>query len=196
MAGTLHKNQYTFFIMSCSVHLKMRNVSTKFVEKIQIHILCSIIFFSENHVLYDKMWKNIVEPDRSQMKIWRMRFACCMLQATNTHSQYAILIAFPRQQCLYESASVLRSYAHCLSGWTYLKQKLTAFEWRKSFQCLYDTPVIPNPFSMKESPEWFFISRGTPTYGKVHMPEKADSGKRNSITAKFLSLKLVLNSRY
>ena len=30
------------------------------------------------------MWKNIVEPDRPQMTIWRMRFACWIPKATST----------------------------------------------------------------------------------------------------------------
>jgi len=37
-----------------------------------------------------------------------MRIACWIPKATNTHSQYIILIAFPLQQWLQESASVLR----------------------------------------------------------------------------------------
>jgi hypothetical protein len=53
------------------------------------------------------MWKNIVERGRPQI-IWRLRFACWIPKATNTHSQYVILIAFPLQQWLYERASVLR----------------------------------------------------------------------------------------
>jgi len=40
------------------------------------------------------MWKNIVEPDRAQMEIWRMRIACWIPMATNTHSGYVVLIAF------------------------------------------------------------------------------------------------------
>jgi hypothetical protein len=52
------------------------------------------------------MWKNIVEPDRPQMAIRRMRFACWITKATDTHSEYVILIAFPRQQWLRERASV------------------------------------------------------------------------------------------
>jgi hypothetical protein len=40
--------------------------------------------------------------------IRRMRFACLVTKATNTHSEYVILIAFPRQQWLRESASMLR----------------------------------------------------------------------------------------
>jgi hypothetical protein len=37
----------------------------------------------------------------------RMRFACWITKATDTHSEYVILIAFPRQQRLRERASML-----------------------------------------------------------------------------------------
>ena len=40
------------------------------------------------------VWKNMVEPDRPQMTIWRMRTACWITKATDTHSEYLILIAF------------------------------------------------------------------------------------------------------
>jgi hypothetical protein len=40
--------------------------------------------------------------------IQRMRFACWITKATDTHSEYVILIAFPRQQWLRERASMLR----------------------------------------------------------------------------------------
>jgi hypothetical protein len=32
--------------------------------------------------------------DRSQLTIWRMRTACWIINAANTHSEYVILIAF------------------------------------------------------------------------------------------------------
>jgi len=38
------------------------------------------------------MWKNIVEPEEPQMKIRRMRIACWTPKATNTHSEYVILM--------------------------------------------------------------------------------------------------------
>jgi hypothetical protein len=44
-----------------------------------------------------------------------MRFACWIIKATDTHSEYAILIAFPQQQWIRERASVLHLYIHCLS---------------------------------------------------------------------------------
>jgi len=35
------------------------------------------------------------------MTIWRMRIACWLSKATDTHLQYVILIAFPLQQWLH-----------------------------------------------------------------------------------------------
>jgi hypothetical protein len=50
------------------------------------------------------------------MTIWRMRIACWVPKATNTHSQYVILIAFPLQQWLQERASLLRyTYIACIA---------------------------------------------------------------------------------
>jgi hypothetical protein len=44
-----------------------------------------------------------------------MRIACCIPKATYTHSEYIILIDFPRQQWLRERASMLRyTYITCL----------------------------------------------------------------------------------
>ena len=47
--------------------------------------------------------------------IGRMRFACWFIKARDTHSEFAILFAFPRQQWIRERASVLHLYVHCLS---------------------------------------------------------------------------------
>jgi hypothetical protein len=61
------------------------------------------------------MWKNIVQLDRPQMKIWRMRIACWMTKATNTHSDCVIfIVAFPLQQWLHERVSVLLLYVKLL----------------------------------------------------------------------------------
>ena len=38
--------------------------------------------------------------------IWRMHFSCWLTEATDTHSEYVILIDFPRQQYFHERASV------------------------------------------------------------------------------------------
>ena len=41
------------------------------------------------------MWKIIVESDGPQMTIWRMRITRCITKATDTQSEYVVLIAFP-----------------------------------------------------------------------------------------------------
>ena len=48
------------------------------------HFLLNNFFFPENSVVYEIMWKNILEPDRPQMATWHMFFACWILEATNT----------------------------------------------------------------------------------------------------------------
>ena len=60
------------------------------------------------------MWEDTVERGRPQMTIPRMRIACWIPKATNTHSVYIIIIAFPLQQWLHERASLLRyTYIPC-----------------------------------------------------------------------------------
>ena len=39
------------------------------------------------------MWKNIVDPERQQTTIQRMRFACWISKTTDTHSEYEILLS-------------------------------------------------------------------------------------------------------
>jgi len=45
------------------------------------------IFFFENHVIYEKTWKNMADPDRPEMKIWRMSIACWIPMTKQTHAQ-------------------------------------------------------------------------------------------------------------
>jgi hypothetical protein len=73
---TLREAQYTFFIISRSVLLRMSNVSESRAEEIKTRISCSINFFLENRTVYEIMCKNIVQPDRPQMTVWPMRTAC------------------------------------------------------------------------------------------------------------------------
>jgi hypothetical protein len=44
----------------------------------------------------------MLEPDRSQMTIWRMQLTCWINKAEDTHSEYVLLIAFPLQQRFHE----------------------------------------------------------------------------------------------
>jgi len=58
------------------------------------------------------MWKNILEADRLQITVWRMRIAYWIPKAINTQSDYVIFTALPLQKWLRERALVLR-YTGC-----------------------------------------------------------------------------------
>jgi hypothetical protein len=83
---------------------------TKVVEKIEKHILRSTTPPHpppESRAVYEKTRKNIVEPGKPQVTIWLL-LVCWIPQATNTHSQYVIIITFALQKWLHERASILR----------------------------------------------------------------------------------------
>ena len=86
----------------------MRNVADKSCREDQNTFYVQQLFF-ENRCICMIMLKSIVEPDRSHDDIIRrMRIACWIPQATNTHSECVIRITFPLQQWLYERTSILR----------------------------------------------------------------------------------------
>jgi hypothetical protein len=88
----------------------------KAVEKIKTYILCSITFSQKSCRLWDNVEKFCGATEATDDNILRrMRFVCWITKATDTHSEYVILIAFPLQQWLRERASILRLYVHCLS---------------------------------------------------------------------------------
>ena len=77
-------------------------------HKHKIHMFAFINFiFRKSCRLWD-MWQNVIVRGRPQMTMWRMRIACWIPKATNTHSEYAVLIVFVLQQWLHERASLLR----------------------------------------------------------------------------------------
>ena len=48
--------------------LEWKMLKAKFLDKVETHILCSLIFFL-NRDFYQIMWKNIVEQSRPQVTI-------------------------------------------------------------------------------------------------------------------------------
>jgi len=84
------------------------------------------------------MWRNIVQRGGPRTAIWRIRIACWIPKATNTHSVYAILMAFPLHQWLHKSASTFRYTIHCLSRcclhgqkYSHITQGLYCVQWRR-----------------------------------------------------------------
>jgi len=70
---------------------------TQVVQKIKTHFI-QHNFFPENCTVYEIMRKHVVHLGRPQMTKMRMRFACKITEATDTHSECVIIIAFVRQK--------------------------------------------------------------------------------------------------
>ena len=97
---TLQEDLCIFIIIFRSFIVRSRNVSGKTCRENQNTYFMFDFFFLENHTIYEIMWKNKVEPNRPQTATRWMGFGWWIPKATNTHSEYVILIAFPQQQWL------------------------------------------------------------------------------------------------
>jgi hypothetical protein len=84
--------------MKTSVHLYIthffleREMFQTFKENSK-QIFCFQLLFFENRTVYEILWKNIVQPDRPQMTIWHMRFACWVPKNTYTHNMQHLLFS-------------------------------------------------------------------------------------------------------
>jgi hypothetical protein len=115
ITGTLHRHKYTFFTISHSVLLRMRNAAYKsYRENKNTHFMFSNILLKI--VPWDKVKKYRTAQRATDANIMqRMCFACWITKLTDTHSEYVMLIAFPLQQWLHERTSVFRyMYIACL----------------------------------------------------------------------------------
>jgi len=105
---------YNFYYISPSSSQNEKSFRQNLQRKPK-HTFYAQKLFSENRAVYGVMWKNIVQPDRRQMTIWRMRISCWILKATDTHSQYVKHINFPLQKWLNEPITMLHyTYIACL----------------------------------------------------------------------------------
>ena len=108
---TLREAQLIFLSFLAQFFFEWEKFQTKVVEKIKIHILCSITFSWKLCRLWDYMEKYRTDDNI----IRRMRFSCRITKDKNTHTEYEMLIVFALQQRLCERAWMLRlTYIACL----------------------------------------------------------------------------------
>jgi hypothetical protein len=100
------------------VLLRIRNVSDKSCRKNQNTHFMFCNSFSKIVPLRDNVEKYGTGRQVTYDNIiWRMCFACWITKATNTHSEYVIIIAFRQQRLLRERAWILRLYVHSCPVW-------------------------------------------------------------------------------
>jgi hypothetical protein len=98
--GNLNEDPHAFMVAALWILPRMTNIWDKSCRKKSKHMLCSTTFLFENRSVYETVTGDNI--------IRRMRIACWITKATDTHSEHTILIAFPRQHWLRERASMLR----------------------------------------------------------------------------------------
>jgi hypothetical protein len=81
-------------------------LQAKAAEKVSKHTLCSTPFPPKIAPFTRQCGQN-VEPDKSQIATRRMRIAYWIPKATDTHSEYVMLIDFLLQQWLQGSAFII-----------------------------------------------------------------------------------------
>ena len=113
-AGTARGDVCTYMIISRLILRRMWNVLDKIVEEIKTY-LCSINFIQKSYRLcenMDKYGRKRAVTDNNI--IWRMHIAWWITKASDTHSEYVILIAILLQQWLHERTAMLRLYVNYL----------------------------------------------------------------------------------
>jgi len=98
--STLHEDLNTRMIISRCILFRMRNVP-EFVYTI-MHFLFNNLIFRKSCSIWDNV-ENMLQPDRLQITIRRMRFACWITKATDVQLENILFIAFPRKNG-YENA--------------------------------------------------------------------------------------------
>ena len=106
---------YIFITMRLIIR-RMRKVSGKgCTESQNTHFTIRkpfFLFFFFNSAVYEIKWENIVQSERPQKTIWRMRISRWIPKATNTHSKYVILLFCFNSGCT--NAPHVALYAQCV----------------------------------------------------------------------------------
>jgi hypothetical protein len=94
--------------ISHCILLRVRNISDKVVEKIK-----TLLMFSKFCRRSCRLWQKVEKCGTAREAtddniIRRKHIACSISKATDTHSEYVILIAVPRQKWLRERCTMLR----------------------------------------------------------------------------------------
>jgi len=103
-------------MVSCWILFRIRNISDKICRENKNTFLYSVTFYRKWYRSLNNAEKYGRDRQATDGNITQhMRIACWVSEATNTHSDYAIPVAFSLHQWLYERTSILRLYVHCLS---------------------------------------------------------------------------------
>ena len=93
------KNNIHFWSYLVQFFSEWEMLQIEVLEKIKTHF-SSITLFLLKIIQFMRIWKN-VESGRPQMTIWCTHIACWVTKATDTYSQYVILLFHCYNGCMY-----------------------------------------------------------------------------------------------
>ena len=126
------KTDIYFWSYLAQFFLEWKMFQIKVLEKFWTHILYSVTFFLKLCRLWDNLEKTFVERGKPQKTIWRMRIACWIPKATNTHTGCVILIDFSTTTMVVRTRLIGALYVHCLScSWMFKSHK------KRHVSCIY-----------------------------------------------------------
>ena len=132
---------YSFYLISFNSSYSRKNCR----ENQNTYFRLNDFFFRKSRREWDNVEKHGTAGQATDDNVIRcMRIAYWILKATNTHSEYVIIIAFPLQQWLYQRPSILRyTYMACrVSGFhgtvvqltiLYVMTLCSFIHWRRNF---------------------------------------------------------------
>jgi hypothetical protein len=68
-------------------------------ENQNTHCMLNNVLFENGAAVYEITFKTIAQTGRQQITIWRMRIACRIPKATNTHSENVIFVFLCKSRC-------------------------------------------------------------------------------------------------
>jgi hypothetical protein len=98
----------------------------------------------------------MVQPDKPQMAI--KYGASTLRKATDKHSEYVILIAFPLQLCLRARASMLHLQVHCLSCSILLRFMFVLYS-NNTADAVVDSPINAILQAMDSATTWGSVTK-------------------------------------
>jgi hypothetical protein len=115
------------------------NTSEK-MQRNSKHAFYIYIYIYRKLCRYEIMWKNIINPDRPYLAIWRMYIACLITKTTDTHSEYVIHVAFCKATIVTRTRLKVTLHVHRMACLSVVVQCLTewhsdssSWDWKKSF---------------------------------------------------------------
>jgi len=116
---TVEEDKYIFMTIYFSFILRIGNDSEKICGRNHNtrFIFCNFFLtFVFKCAVYEVMWKNMVDPGRLQVLIWRVSIDCRIPRATNPSFGICNSYCFYTAAVVAEMCLIVSLYVHCLSS--------------------------------------------------------------------------------